>query len=498
MVMPSAGRAAPEKLSPDDLTTRLADLSLPVHYGGVMIPAGQSRAGPIIVIAGALDVQDGGRLEGDAWVINGQVILTGSARVNGSLDLVNSETFQSRHARIEGEIRRYRCACRLDGEAYDRDRSLVFIEEKDPRAVRTEVDVGSVAENRVDFCTVKLGVKRGNPRHRRPHTRASAHVHVPFRRNDRGYLGFDADLAVPIAGERADLIVRGFKETATSDDWQLSRRENSWVLLLGGTDLFDYYERQGGALGTILRPREDWTVETSIGCQRDRSLHKTGSPSIFHSRRSLPENPEVDEGTRLLWTSSITWDTRCDRERPAGAWFLQGRLEKGFDGGPGEFDYLAFSADLRRYTNLPGGVRWAQRCYLFSGCDPLPRQASVSLNGYAGIRGLEDRPFSPFRGDRLALASTEVRIGLPDLPVLRWIFNRADLLAFADIGRVVTATNPQAPLAFLDAGARAYRKTAGLGLTGSSYLPYVGIYVAQDLDGRRDGPRVILRAERSF
>jgi hypothetical protein len=37
-----------------------------------------------------------------------------------------------------------------------------------------------------------------------------------------------------------------------------------------------------------------------------------------------------------------------------------------------------------------------------------------------------------------------------------------------------------------------------LGISGESFMPYLGLYVAQDLDRDRFEPRVILRFERSF
>ncbi len=487
-----------KNLSPDDLTTRLAGTDAHTHYGGVMVAAGDTLRGPLVVVAGALDIQDGGMLDGDAWIVNGRLILTGTARVSGSLDLVNSETFMARRAHVAGEVRHYRCECKLDGDAFDRDGALSFVHEEDPYAVHSRFAVGALDINRVDYVTMRAGFARENPNLRLPHTRARAMLHVPWRENSRGYLGFSLDLKIPLKGHRLELLVEGYKATITNDAWQLSGNERNAALLLTGTDFCDYYERQGARLGLRVRPHANLTVDMLLGRQRDVSLHRTGTPSIFYPKRDLRENPSIEEGERLYFGTRLTLDTRYDRERPDNAWLFEGMLEKGFAEGPGELDYLILTFDVRRYTSLPFGLRWAQRVRLFTAYDQSPAQLTQSLNGYGGVRGARDQPFTPFRGDRLALVSSELRTGLPQIPILNWIFTRLDLLLFADAGLVTNARAPKAPLAFLDTPFESWRKTAGIGLAGRSYLPYVGIYVAQDLDHHREAPRVIFRLERSF
>ncbi len=486
------------ELDAQELTQRLAALAESVHYGGLMVASGDTLRQSVVVIAGSLDIQSGGALAGDAWIVNGRLILTGRAAVLGSLDLVNSETYLSHEARITGPVRRYRCECKLDGGVFDREQRVLFVEERDPRAVHTQFTLGDVHVNRVDYAVVKLGLERRNPRAREPYTRSRAMLHVPWRRNDRGFLGFDLSLAIPIAGERADLEVSGFKETTTRDDWQLSQGESSAALLLGGTDLCDYYERQGGRLGVRWRIQDEVETDLAIGLQRDLSLQRTGTPSFLYPHRSLPENPSIDDGERLLLRAGMTLDTRYDADRPRNAWRIQGVLERGWAAGPGDFRYLTFTADVRRYTALPFGLLWAQRARVYSGYERMPRQLTATLHGVGGVRGVEDRPFDPHRGDRLALLSTELRAPLPRWPVLRWIFTRPELMLFADVGLVTTATNPEAPLGFLDAPLRDWRKGAGIGIGGESFLPYIGLILARDLDQERDGMRIILRAQRSF
>ena len=73
----------------------------------------------------------------------------------------------------------------------------------------------------------------------------------------------------------------------------------------------------------------------------------------------------------------------------------------------------------------------------------------------------------------------------------------ASVLLFSDIGLLVQAEDPDDPFAFLEAPWEDWGKSVGLGVSGESILPYVGFYVAKDLDDGR-GVRAILRIERSF
>jgi hypothetical protein len=488
----------PTKLSPKKLSGLLDRPAQEVFYGGIMIGAGETLAGPIVVINGVLDIQDGGALEGDAWVVNGRLILTGSARVNGRVDLVNGNDYLSRQAVVTGGLFYYTCECRLDDEKFEQEGRLAFIKDEDPRAIKTKLSFGMGQANRVNYNVVEAGLKRQNPRHKKPHVRGHALLYFPFRNNTRGYLGFDVDFAVPLKGHQTDLLVRGFKKTYTTDYWQLSEAENSWLLDLAGEDYPDYYERQGGELGVRIGLHRQISLEGAVSFQRELSLECKSSPSLFYPNRELRSNPPIDEGERLAATATFTFDSRADSNYPGNAWQFIGRLEKGIADGPGDFSYTTLTADLRRYTVLPLGLRLANRARVFCAYDALPRQVTQSLNGYGGIRGLDDVPFDVLRGDRLALVSAEVRTGLPELPVFRWLFTRWDFLVFTDIGILARAENNKAPFAFLDTPFNNWKKTAGIGISGESFLPYVGIYLARDLDRDRRTPRVIVRVRQSF
>ena len=72
------------------------------------------------------------------------------------------------------------------------------------------------------------------------------------------------------------------------------------------------------------------------------------------------------------------------------------------------------------------------------------------------------------------------------------------LLAFADAGYLTMAESPRSPFGFLDGSLGDWKKSVGIGISGESLVPYLGIYAAQDLDAGSFSPRFIIRIERSF
>jgi outer membrane protein assembly factor BamA len=114
------------------------------------------------------------------------------------------------------------------------------------------------------------------------------------------------------------------------------------------------------------------------------------------------------------------------------------------------------------------------------------------------MRGMHDIPFPVSRGDRLALFSTELRIPLPQVPVIKILYTRWNLLLFSDVGLLRLDGGSSGPFRFLNTQKEAWGKSIGIGVSGEAFLPYLGFYVAQDLTRGNKRPRFIVRAERSF
>ncbi|MBN1164697.1 MAG: hypothetical protein JXB45_08970 [Candidatus Krumholzibacteriota bacterium] len=486
------------KLSPDELTGLLSFTPQRVYYGGYMLAVGDTLEGPVVVIAGALDIQEGGVLLGNIWLVNGELIMNGSGRIEGDVNLVNSKIYLAHDAVVTGERTYYKCECVLDDKKYEQEGIVSFLKHKDPEAVEVKFSLRPGNSARVDYSLIKVGVERKNDRHRKPYVRGQVHLSVPFYQKSHGLIGFDADCCVPLSGRKLELLLRGYKKTISNDGWMLSPIEKAFILNMTGDDFFDYWEVRGGAVGMRYGSSGQFSVSTLLSFQKDLSLEARSLPSILFPRNKYRENPPVDEGERLALSCNLTLDRREEEAWRINSWFCDLWLEKGFADGPGDFSYLAFDLEVRRYNYLSRGLRIDFRAKLFSSFDRIPVQLSRSLNGYGGVRGLSDMPFAVNRGDRMILLSGEFRKSLPEWPVFNKIYSHWQLVIFSDWGLLTKAESERSPLGFLDTPFEEWKKSAGIGFSGDSILPGVGLYMAQDLD--RDGfdPRFILRFQRSF
>jgi hypothetical protein len=487
-----------EKVKPQELTSMVDLPSREVHYGGLMIAAGDTVAGPVVVIKGSLDIQSGGILIGDAWVVNGRLILTGTASIVGKATIVNGSEYLSHDARIENGIEYYRCECRLDDEEFEESGEVSFIKHEDPRAVRTKLAFKPGRPTRVDYEIARLGFTRENDRHRNPYTKAYAFMHVPIWKDSGGFLGFDAGVSIPLAGEGLRLEVAGFKRTESNDTWQIGRLENGFIVLNTADDYLDYWERRGGEMGLLWKLSDYTSIAGFVSYQEDVSLEAMRISSLLRSTKRYRENPVIDDGERLAVDLRFGYDGRDDEGWRRSSWRFDLWLEKGIDSGPADFSYEAFDIDMARYQYLGRSSQIDLRGKVFSTFSRVPGQLMRTLSGYAGVRGARDIPFAVEKGDRLALFTIEARTRLPDVWGMRSIFTYWDLLVFSDVGLLAEAENKESPFGFLDTPFESWVKTAGLGFCGQSFLPYVGFYIAQDLGRDKFEPRAILRFEQTF
>lgn len=487
-----------EEIKPKELTARVDLPSREVHYGGLMIAAGDTVSGPVIVIKGSLDIQDGGVLTGDAWVINGDIILTGTAAIVGKVNLVNGSDYLSHKAGIAGGIVYYHSECRLDDKKYEDSGEVSFVKKEDPRVVRTKFAHKPGRPSRVDYEIARPGFKRENDKARKPYTKAFGYLHVPIWKDSGGFLGFDTGISFPLAGDDLRLEVNGFKRTESNDTWQTGRLENGFIVMMTADDYLDYWERRGGEAGLKWILSEHTTLAGFVSYQEDVSLEAMKIPSLLRGTDRYRENPAIDDGERLAAALRFCYDGREDEGWRRSAWRFDFWFEKGFRTGAADFSYEAFDIDLSRYQYIGRRSQVGLRGKVFSAFSPVPGQLRRTLTGYGGVRGARDIPFPNEKGDRLALFSIEARTRLPDVWGIRWLFTSWDLLVFSDIGLLADAENKESPFGFFETPFEEWRKTAGLGFSGQSFLPYVGFYIAQDLDRDKFEPRAILRFEQSF
>ncbi|MEJ2721607.1 MAG: BamA/TamA family outer membrane protein, partial [bacterium] len=302
------------------------------------------------------------------------------------------------------------------------------------------------------------------------------------------------------------------KSLDSEDFWQVSRIENSVLLMTSANEYANYYEKRGGAIGLEWRPHPFIRVGAKAVYQRDVSMETQDEVfTIAGSKGNLAPNPAVDDGDRLAGRLTVTYDSRDDPDYPRNAWLFgiaveSGRLSRDADGtagdsgsaGAADVDYTAFTIQANRYNRLPFGLQWDIGARLSSSFGAIPFQLYQTLNGYGGVRGTDRVPFEVARGDRMVRVSTELRHELPELPVVRWVYSRWYVLGFADAGLLAEAECPNAPLDFLDTSFNGWKKSVGIGVSGESFVPYLGFYAAQEINGSRTRPRFIVRIERTF
>jgi outer membrane protein assembly factor BamA len=419
------------------------------------------------------------------------------------VSLVNSEIFSSHSAVFGAGARYFSCECRLDDERYETAGELAFVKEEDPLAIKTKPAFAVGKPTRVRYNMLRLGLRRGNALRSDPHTKWQAMVEFPlYLDTQHGYLQFDFGARVRLAANRLDLRLDGYKTLHTEDTWQVSRTENALLLVLSSNEYANYYEKRGAEIGLEWTLSAVVAVTASVLFQKDVSMRKSTVLTIFGDESSLPENPPVDQGTRGAFRLGLSLDSREDADYPRNAWYVALQVETGRlspdPAGTGDVNYAAFTIETNRYTLLPFALQWDIGARLSSSFEQIPTQLYQTLNGYGGIRGTDDAPFPVLRGDRMIRVSTELRTELPELPVVRWLYSRWDLLVFGDAGYLTVAKRPTSPFGFLDAPFDDWMKSVGVGISGESFWPYLGFYVARQIDGKMNRPRFIVRLERSF
>ncbi|UCH84521.1 MAG: hypothetical protein JSW50_02170, partial [Candidatus Latescibacterota bacterium] len=235
----------PAKITPKSLTEQVRNQQghhATVFYGGTMIATGDTLHGPVIVIGGPLDVQQGAVLDGDAWVVNGSLVITGHGVVTGRVTLVNSRSFLSHRAESLIDPVYYNCECRFDAEEYEKTGTIKFVKKEDPMALHIKPAVAIGRPTRVRYDVIRLGIKRENKNRRDPYVRGSAMINIPlYKSTQHGFLGFDIDALIPLAGHTLGLELAGYKTLHSEDFWQVSRTENALLLVLSANEYANYY-----------------------------------------------------------------------------------------------------------------------------------------------------------------------------------------------------------------------------------------------------------------
>lgn len=487
---PMDGRS---KISADDLEKLINRPNTTVVHGTLDLGEGQVIEGNVVVIEGDLEMQGGSAIHGNAIVVAGDALLNGPCAIEGDLRIVSGFFYASDLARITGQI------VMLEGnytlKKYDESTGHVELQGvKDVNRHRFSASVVPGPFNRVDGQNFDFSLDYTRPEGV-PGSSFEASLRIPTEDTHDKFVQFRGTFSTPLIEETLKLEVQGYKITDTEDSWRTGDFENSIVAFFTSNDDRDYYERTGGEVKLSYDLMEEVTVTGSLSSAEYRSLG-TRSPFTLFQRSDFRRNPAVFEGHLTELRIGVVYDTRFDMYFPSDAWFVDADVRSGLDFMDGDRTYTILEGAVRRHQKLTRDDFLDLRFKLAGATDALPLQRTFSFGSFGGVRGKDWNSWSTPRGDRLLLGNVEYRRRLSPVRFVRSVFTSWWLVAFYDAGALFNSDDPKDfGTLFSDAGDHS-GSGAGLGVSGSSFVPYLAFFLAKDLDA--DYWRFIVRLNRTF
>lgn len=481
------------KISKKNLEALINRPNTTVIQGILDLGEDESIDGNVVVIEGDLEMQSGSAISGDVIVIAGDALLNGKCVVSGDLRVVSGFLYTSDLAEIRGET------LMLEGnfmlEEYDESTGRVKLKTiKDINRRRLTVSLFPGPFNRVDGHNFDFNVEVKRPEGV-PGSSFEGVLRVPTEDTHDKFFQFTGLLSVPFMDERMRLDVEGFKMTETEDRWRAEDLENSIITFVVSNDDRDYYERTGGSVGLSYDMTDEVQVGGSLSSAEYRSLDARSPFTLFQPTDYRP-NPPVFEGHLTELQLRVEYDTRFDPYFPADAWLVEAGLRSGLDFIDGEGTYTILEATARRHQKLTRSDFLDLRFKMAGATDELPPQRTFSFGTYGAVRGKDYESWDSPRGDRLLLANVEYRRMLTPVRYIQSVLSSWWFVAFFDAGAFFVSEDPEDfGTLFSDSGDHS-GSGAGVGISGSSLLPYFGMFVAKDLD--TDSWRFIVRINRPF
>lgn len=481
-------------ISKDELEELINRPGTTVVEGSLELAEGEVMEGHVVIIEGDLEMQSGSSIKGDAIVVSGDALLNGECVIEGDIRVVSGYFYASDRAEIKGRTLLHRGNYEL--KSLDEASGQVELKEiKDVNRHRLKGYLAPGPFNRVDGHTFDLIGTYRRPEGV-PGSSFEARLRIPTEDTHDNFVMWKALLEMPLfEDETLKLNARAFKWTGTEDWWRTGDFENSLVAFVTSNDNRDYYEETGGSIGLDYQWTDELFVSGELRSAECRSLD-TRSPFTFIQRTDYRENPPIDQGRLTELMLGLRYDSRFDTYFPADAWYLRAGLQSGVDFLDGEHTYTMLEAAVRRHQQLTRSDFLDLRFKAAGATDLLPPQRTYSLGSVGGVRGKDFDSWQVPRGDRLLLANVEYRRSMPPVRYIQSVFSTWWLVAFYDAGAVFMSEDPEDFGTLISDASDHIGSGAGLGVSGSSFLPYVAVFVAKDLD--TDSWRFILRLNRSF
>jgi hypothetical protein len=338
--------------------------------------------------------------------------------------------------------------------------------------------------DRVDLVRFGVKVEAQKPATMRP--RAGARLEYSSGRRRTLY---GVQLEQPLLPvQRLGIGAWASRRTDHGELEQVDDVENSLALLFARQDDRDYFEREGYGAYLAWRVPDFSAVSLHWRSDEYRSLTKQDrTRSFFYQRRTLRDNPGVDEGTLRAMSLRLERGVRRSAASRAGLYHWI-ELERAGNGLGGDYGYTRALADLRSIVRLSPIASLALRGVAGSAmAGALPFQKTFTVGGVDGLRA---HAFAQFRGDQMLLGQAEAIVAL-------WRLRPSGFdaglhaIAFVDAGRAWhdddRAWAPRRQHLPVD---------GGLGLATSEQD--IRVYVARDLQKRRARAVVSVRLQRPF
>lgn len=460
--------------------------------GRTHLPHRNEWHGDVAVRNGSVDLA--GRIKGSLLVINGDATLDSTAEVTGSITVVGGAVTRAPGAQVGGAVHAYRETLnyRSNGEeialAPNPRSRIPFIGARKTWAGTESYSALAIATggtfNRIEALPVVLGPEFAWRVREGFGVRLDALAIVRTVGNvgagEPSTLGYIVNSEVRSGAPRGfGAGLRLYSELGSVESWALTDAEVGWASFLFQRDYRDYYFTRGLHGRVFAQPTLPLRVSLGLGYDWQTSVQARDPWTLTNTKDSWRPNPPMDAGHYTTLTTSVTFDTRNDREQPTAGWLLDAQLDNGWapDVSPqvlpiavreaiptdGSYHFHRLFLDFRRYTRVsPGGrVNFRLVAGGWLGGDPLPLQQRLSLGGAGGMPGYPFRRTAcngditdpAFAGslvaacDRVLLTQVEYRGHLS----LHWAYGRSrpedertkspltlqgpDLVVFGDAGQ---------------------------------------------------------------
>jgi hypothetical protein len=380
----------------------------------VFVPRGLTREGALVQVGGTVILE--GRVTGDVTAIDSEVYVRPGAVVEGRLTVIAGTLLASTLATIR------------DGEEWLRDAPLevvtdldgnlriAYVEPERPFPIEPKGLLGFVPHHYTGVNGLAFSLAVGlRQRPGWPRTRLSG---GPVLRTARSDVGWDVELARELS-KGAEIGVRTYSITDTSQRWHRSNLGNSLQSLFFADDDRLYFEREGYEAWASVSP----TPKVRLGIRwRDDDFDslETEDPFAFFGgdedwRFNLPITP--GEGRAL--GARLTFDGRDSPRFATRGVYADVQYDHWGFGGDFEFDWA--QTEARGYLPIGRGSFAALRVVAggrLGGGDSLEPQFHYRLGGrrtVVGTTALSER----LTGDRMLIANVRYHLALPS-PIERF------------------------------------------------------------------------------